>query len=150
MVIQIDTKTLYEQDFCLWAKKITDLLKNRQLEQLDYENLIEEIESMSGSQRQALSSNLRVLLVHLLKWKYQPNKRTNSWSSSIIEHCSRLLDAFDNSPSLKRHFEKVLDPSYQTARKIAAKETGLSITIFPVENPFKVEDILNPDYLPED
>ncbi len=149
MVTQVSVKTLYNQDFCLWVDAIANLLKTRQLDQLDYDNLIEEIESMGSSQRQALASNLRILLLHLLKWKYQPNRRTKSWVSSIIEHNTRLQDAFDDSPSLKGYFEQILDKNYQKARKLAANETGLSIETFPLDNPFTKQDILNPDYLPE-
>ncbi|MBE9195629.1 MULTISPECIES: DUF29 domain-containing protein [Synechocystis] len=146
MVSQIETKTLYEQDFCLWAETMANFLKNRQLDQLDYENLIEEIEDMSGSQKDALESNLEVLLVHLLKWKYQPNKISNSWRRSIFEHRKRIFKAFRKSPSLKRHFEQVLDEVYDDARKSASVETRLPLKNFPESNPFTKEEILNEVY----
>ncbi len=150
MVAQISMKTLYEQDFNLWLEETVSLLKTRQFDQLDYDNLIEEIEDMGKSQKNSLSSNLRVLLIHLLKWKYQPSKRSNSWQYSIAEHSLRLNRAFKDSPSLKRYFNEVLTECYQDARFLAMKETGLNINTFPVELPFTKEQILNPDYLPED
>jgi hypothetical protein len=149
MVNQLDLKTLYEQDFCQWIEATVDLLKHQQIEHLDYENLIEEIAAMGRSERNALASNLRILLVHLLKWKYQPNKRSRSWGASIVEHSTRLLDAFAESPSLKRYFEGILASNYQTARTIASRKTGLDINTFPVDLPFRIEDLLNSDYLPE-
>jgi hypothetical protein len=68
MVAQISTKTLYEQDFNLWLEETVNLLKTRQLSLIDYDNLIEEIESMGISHRHALESNLIRVLMHLLKW----------------------------------------------------------------------------------
>ena len=150
MVTQINTKTLYEQDFDLWIEETINLLKNRQLEQIDYEHLIEEIEDMGGNRKDALESNLEQVLIHLLKWKYQPSKRTNSWQYSIAEHSTRLNKAFMKSPSLKRYFDEVLVSCYKTARMLASKQTGLSVTTFPINLPFTKENILDPDYLPED
>jgi hypothetical protein len=149
MVTQINTKTLYEQDFNLWLEETVNLLKNRQLDQLDYENLIEEIESMARKDKCALESNLEQILMHLLKWQYQKNKRSNSWRYSIIEHRNRLKKDFRDSPSLKPYFDDVLEDCYQTAREFASEETGLDIKTFPVDLPFTKEQILNPDYLPE-
>lgn len=150
MVTQIGIKTLYEQDFCLWVETTANLLKTRQLDQIDYENLIEEIEDMGRSERQALESNLIQVLMHLLKWRYQKNKRTNSWRYSIIEHRDRLARAFRDSPSLKGHFNQILESCYQTARKFASEQTGMDIGIFPKALPFTKEEILDLDYLPED
>lgn len=77
---------LYEQDFCLWAEATALLLKDGQFSVLDLAHLIEEIEDMGGSQKRAVLSNLRVLLLHLLKYKYQAAKRSQSWLNTIVEH----------------------------------------------------------------
>lgn len=150
MVAQISTKTLYEQDFNLWLEETVNLLKNRQLDQLDYDNLIEEIESMARKDKRALESNLEQILMHLLKWQYQKNKRNNSWRYSIIEHRNRLKKDFRDSPSLKPYFDDVLEDCYQTAREFASEQTGLDIKIFPIDIPFNKEQILSSNYLPED
>ncbi len=147
--MKLSTETLYDLDFSLWLEKTADLLKNRQLDQLDYEHLIEEIEAMGRSEKEALESNLEILLMHLLKWKYQPNKRSNSWQYSITEHCLRLKKAFKKSPSLKGYFENVFEECYQNARLLASKDTGLEKEIFPESCPFKTEEILNPEFLPD-
>ena len=105
---------------------------------------------MGRSEQNALERNLEQLLMHLIKWKYQPSRRSNSWRYSITEHGLRLKKAFQKSPSLQRYFEKVFDECYQDARLLASRETGLSKDIFPVTCPFPREDILNPEYLPED
>jgi hypothetical protein len=150
MVAQISTKTLYEQDFNLWLEETVNLLKTRQLSLIDYENLIEEIESMARKDKRALESNLEQILMYLLKWQYQKNKRSNSWRYSIIEHRNRLKKDFRDSPSLKPYFDDVLEDCYQTAREFASEQTGLDIKIFPIDIPFTKEQILSSDYLPED
>lgn len=141
--------TLYEKDYYLWLENTVQLLKDGQLSALDTNHLIEEIEDMGISQKNALESNLIVLLMHLLKWKYQPQKQTGSWRSSIREHRRRILKTFRNSPSLKRYFEETFDEAYQEARLQASDETELPLDTFPSECPFTQEEILNPDYLPD-
>ena len=89
---------LYEEDFCLWIEKALVLLRQGNLRDLDLENLLEEIEDMGNSQKQALESNLKVILMHLLKYKYQPEKRSNSWLYTLAEHRQRIRKAFKNSP----------------------------------------------------
>jgi len=144
------TKALYETDFNLWLKETVNLLRKGEVEKLDLENLAEEIEDMGNSRKDALESNLIRVLQHLLKWKYQPQKRTNSWKASITEHSLRLNKAFKKSPSLKPYFESVFADCYQDARLITSQETGLDIAIFPDLCPFSQADVLNPQYLPED
>ena len=143
-------KLLYETDFNLWLSETVNLLRTGELNKLDLENLAEEIEDMGNSRKDALESNLIRVLQHLLKWKYQPQKRANSWKASVTEHSLRLNKAFKKSPSLKVYFDDVLAECYQDARLIASQETGVNISIFPEVCPFNREDILNPQYLPED
>jgi hypothetical protein len=150
MELKTPTKSnLYDQDYCLWIETMAELLKNKQFSELDLENLIEEIEDMGRSQRDSLESNLIVVLLHLLKWKYQPQMRSGSWQRSIIEHRRRINKAFKDSPSLKRYFLEIYDEAYQSGRKQAAAETGLNLAIFPLENPFTREQMLDNDYLPD-
>jgi len=92
--------SLYERDFYLWLQTTINLLKEGKFSEIDLENLLEELESMGRSDKNALKSNLRVLLMHLLKYKYQPEKRTNSWVYTIREHRKRIRDTFKTSPSL--------------------------------------------------
>lgn len=146
----ISIKSLYEQDLCLWLETNVNLLKEGKFAEIDLENLLEELESMVRSEKNALKSNLRVLLMHLLKYKYQQEKRTNSWVYTIREHRIRLRDTCKTSPSLYDFIEEVFNECYQDAKELAAGETGLSIKIFPLKSPFTVEEVLNPDFLPSD
>jgi hypothetical protein len=143
------TTILYEQDYYLWLENTAQLLRNGNLNKLDIPSLIEEIESMGRSEKNAVYSNLKVLLMHLLKYRYQPDKRTNSWRSSIVEHRQRLKKAFKDSPSLKGYSNEIFNESYQDARELAFSETGIALDAFPNECPFSSEQVLNSDYLPE-
>lgn len=134
---------LYEIDFNKWVLEQTQLLENKQLSELDLDNLIEEIKSMGNSDKTALESNLRVLLMHLLKWAYQPEKRSNSWKSSIVEHCLRLHKAFKKSPTLKNYFDEIFEETYQDAKSWASAETGINKKNFPNECPFDKEYVLS-------
>ncbi|MCG6137137.1 MAG: DUF29 domain-containing protein [Nostoc sp. LLA-1] len=143
----LPVKTLYETDFNLWLEETALLLREGRLDQLDIENILEEIEGMSRSEKDALESNLIRVLQHLLKWNYQPEKRSVSWSYTIIEHSRRLNKALKNSPSLKRHFDAAFDECYHEACKAAAVETQFPLATFPALCPFTASDVLdiNPD-----
>lgn len=161
-----DTANLYDQDYYLWLSHTAQLIKEGRFSELDAANLTEEIEDMGRSEKRAIKSNLVVVLLHLLKYKYQPEKRTCAgahrqpsagespkvigWKSSIREHRRRLRDDFKISPSLKRYFEEVFEECYQDGREQAADETGLPLDTFPEKSPFTPTEVLNPDYLPQD
>jgi hypothetical protein len=148
--LSLQQQTLYNQDFCLWIETIVNQLQKGQLTEIDLDNLIEELEAMGRSEKNSLESNLVVLLMHLLKYKYQPEKRTNSWLYTIKEHRRRLRKAFETSPSLKRYYQEIFEETYEDARDLAATETGLSLNIFPINCPFSSDETLNNDFLPDD
>ncbi len=139
--------SLYEQDYYLWLETTAKLLREGQLSALDVANLLEEIEDMGRSEKRAFYSNLKILLMHLLKYSYQSEKRSNSWIASIVEHRQRIKKAFKESPSLQAYFIEIVNECYQDARELAAAERGLAIDAFPVEPPFTPEEILNSDSL---
>lgn len=141
--------SLYEQDFYLWIEKTIQLLNAEKLLELDRDNLIAELESMGRSEKRAIESNLRVLLMHLLKYQYQPERRSNSWLSTIIEHRIRISKELKASPSLKGYFEQIFDETYQDARILASVETGLPLDIFPLTCLLTSEQVLERDFWPE-
>jgi Domain of unknown function DUF29 len=146
---EIMSSELYEQDFYQWIETTAKLLRDRNFSALDMDNLIEEIETMGRNEKRSLQSAIEVLLRYLLKYKYQTEKRSNSWKSTIFEQRNRLQTYLEESPSLKPYFQQVFAKSYNKSRTWAASETGLSIKIFPVESPFTIEQTLDFDYLPE-
>ncbi|MBZ8178946.1 DUF29 domain-containing protein [Oscillatoria salina] len=140
---------LYNTDYLAWLAEQINYLKDKRLENLDCDYLISELEGIGKSDRRSLASNLMVLLAHLLKWKYQPEKLCGSGLGSIKEHRRRCLKILDDSPSLRNYLVTILEECYADARDLAATETELSLAIFPVNCPFEIEEILNPDFLPE-
>ncbi|MGK7896063.1 MAG: DUF29 domain-containing protein [Xenococcus sp. (in: cyanobacteria)] len=140
---------LYDKDFCLWIETTANLLKEGRFSQLDIENLVEEIETMGRSEKNALESNLIIVFLHLLKWQYQPDKRSRSWKSSILEHRRRLHQAFKDSPSLKSFFANIFPECYQYGRKQASIETDLPLKEFPTESSFTIDEVLDEDFLPD-
>ena len=138
---------LYNEDYYLWLRNTAQLIKEKRFSEVDADNLVEEIEDMGRSEKRALESNLVVLLLHLLKYKYQPSKRSNSWKASIREHRRRLRKALQDSPSLKGYCEEVFADCYEDGRQQASDETGLSLDTFPVESPFTILEVLDEKYL---
>jgi Domain of unknown function DUF29 len=145
----IQNPYLYEEDFYQWIETTINLLRHRQLSQLDYDNLIEELASIGRSEKRALKSNLEVVLLHLLKWKYEPEYRSKSWQNSLREHRKRIQKLLEDSLSLNQWLAEVFEGCYQQARDDAAYETRLPIEQFPIDSPFSLEETLNINYLPE-
>jgi hypothetical protein len=145
----VTTKTLYDTDFNQWLEEQVQLLRDRQLNNLDIENLIEEIESLGKSDKRQIKSRLEVLLHHLLKWQYQPAQRSGSWQGTIAEQRRRIRDLLADSPSLKSYGETVAKACYADACEQASLETGLSLDCFPSDCPYAIADALNPDFWPE-
>jgi predicted DNA-binding ribbon-helix-helix protein len=146
---ELKVSELYEQDFCLWAEQVAQLLRSGHFSEIDLENLIDEVQDMSRSQKRALLSNLRVIILHLLKYKYQPDNRSNSWLSSIREHRTRIEDSFRDSPSLRVYIQEMFIICYENARKQAVDETSLPLDVFPEQAPFTLSECLNEDFLSE-
>jgi len=140
---------LYEQDFFAWVGEQVGALRSGQTHRLDIENLAEEIEDMGRSQRRAVKSALIIILSHLLKYRYRPDRRTNSWRATIREHRRCVRDELADSPSLRPYIERILDDYYQDAREAAADESGLPIVTFPAACPFALEQVLDRNFLPE-
>jgi Domain of unknown function DUF29 len=141
--------TLYEADFVQWTDRTAQLLRRRQFHELDLENIIEEIEDLGRRERQALYSNLKIILIHLLKWQFQPSKRSNSWRATLREHRQRIQLQLKDSSSLKPYLSQSLDDCYANARDLATDETGLPLNSFPEICPYSVAFILDPSFLPD-
>ena len=99
--------------------------------------------------KKALKSNLVVLLLHLLKYRFQPRRRSRNWRAGIVEHRQRLRDDFRSSPSLRGYARDMFEEAYADARARALAETGLPVQRFPAEPPFTLEQVLDPKYQPD-
>ena len=127
---QKQVNSLYQQDYYLWIEQTIELLQEQKFNEVDIANLIEEIKDRGKSEKRAITSNLKILLMHLLKYQYQSEKRSNSWLFTIVEHRQRIQELLETSPSLKSYYDQVFAKSYQDARELAAAETGLSLNSF--------------------
>ena len=141
--------TDYEADYALWCAEQGALLREGRFDALDRENLAEEIESFERSERYEIDSRLKVLPVHLLKWRFQPKARSGSWKASIREQRQPIARLLRDSPSLKQYPAEILAAEYELAMPNAADETGLPEETLPPECPFTIEQVLDQDWLPE-
>lgn len=142
------TLNLYDQDFYAWTQEQAKLIKEKSFDKLDLTHLFEEIESMGTSEVRELESRLEVLLVHLLKWKYQPNLQCRSWQLTIKEQRYRLKKRIKKMPSLKSLLPESFIDSYENAIYSAMKETGLDDATFPSASPWTIEQVLNDAFYP--
>jgi hypothetical protein len=126
-----NTQKEYEKDFYAWTVHNAKLLREGKLSEVDIENIAEEIESMGKSEKRELINRLAILIAHLLRWKFQPGKRGNSWKYTIKEQRLRLSKLIEESPSLKYELEKRIDEAYEDAYYLALSETGLDEDTFP-------------------
>ncbi|MEL6441686.1 MAG: DUF29 domain-containing protein [Cyanobacteria bacterium J06621_8] len=137
----------YQADFYAWTQQQAELLRNKEIEQIDWGNLAEEIEDMGRSEKRQLENRLEVLIMHLLKWQFQPNLRSRSWQLTIKEQRLRINKLLSENPSLKPKLAETREKIYPLAIISAEKETGLSL--FPETCPYELEEILASEFLPD-
>jgi len=140
--------TLYSTDFNLWTEQTIAALKSGDLQTLDLDNLIEEIEAMTRSDKREIFNRLKVLIMHLLKCQYQPQKKTSSWIKTINEQRDQIELVLADSPSLRAYLNSKLEECYKKAKRDAVTETKLTPEAFPTECPFTEEQILDSEYFP--
>lgn len=143
------------KDFHAWTEQQADALRRRAANEIDWDNLLEEIETLGRSERHEITSRLKILLLHLLKWRFQPDagraadEPPNRWRASIFEARSRIAELIDESPSLQPHLRDQFAKVYPVARKLAQIEMGgLTLADLPEACPWSIEDVLNEDFLP--
>ena len=124
----------YEKDTYAWAMDQAHRLRTG--EALDVENLAEEIEDLGKRQKSYLLNNLAILLAHMLKFDYQPDQRTKSWTYTIIEHRRRINRHLKDNPSLQAVIPEILQEAYIDATLKAAAQTGMDRDRFPDECPY--------------
>ncbi|RBP08536.1 uncharacterized protein DUF29 [Roseiarcus fermentans] len=140
---------VYESDFYAWAMEQAELLRARRFDAADIDNIAEEIESMGRGEKRELVNRLAVLLLHLLKWQFQPGFRSPSWNSTIREQRIRLRSHLKDNPSLKSRLDEAYAEAYELAVVGAARETGMPDTAFPRAIPFRLEQAVDDAFWPE-
>jgi len=144
------TTISYETDIVAWANQQAWLVRNKKFDLLDLEHIAEEIESVGISEQRELASRMAVLLQHLLKWQYQPERRGTSWQLTIRNQREKLKRRLKKTPSLKGCLtdEEWCADAWGDARDAAEKETGIPFEQFPEQCPWTMEQILADDWLP--
>jgi hypothetical protein len=137
-----EIEKLYEEDYYLWIQTQIELLKERNWELVDIDNLVEELESMGRSEIRSLSSYLGVLFAHLYKWDYFPNNRTRSWLNSIYYSREEILYLLKEQPSLKSKLNDVINKGWLEAKKIIAKDTDIDYRTLPESCPYSYDDAM--------
>lgn len=145
--------TTYEQDYFTWTQEQANFLQQGQLEMLDLEHLAEEVADMGKSEQRALASRFAVLIEHLLKLQVQLDRtRTNekSWCNTVRTQRDQLSKLLRQNPGLKNpmHLDDALDTGWHDGRDLAIRETGLDPDRFPENNPYAVDQLLDPEFWP--
>jgi len=139
----------YEHDIVAWANEQARLLRAGRFDLIDIENVAEEIEDVGKSEQRELISRMAVLLAHLLKWQYQPERRGNSWRRTIQTQRKRLVIALGETPSLRARFTDIAwwDKVWLETVEQAIQDTHLDI--FPEICPWTFDEIMDENWLPE-
>lgn len=151
------SNNLYEHDLQYWIEQTIQQLRNREFGSLDIEHLIEELIDLGKAGKNALKSNLTILLAHLLKLMVQrdaPDMMKGSWYSSVLEHRQRVLNNLSDTPFLKSFLVEAVEKAYPDSRKLAIKQGKLAnfgVRMreegeYPMVCPFSVEQILDEDF----
>ena len=134
----------YEEDVAAWAADTALAIRQGRWQDVDFAAVAEEIESVGISEKHTLRSALKILLLHLLKQRYQPGKASLSWQRSIVNSRLRINQVVEESPSLLAlcHSEsEVMGKAYRDARRLAPLETGLPLHTFPATMPFTEQEL---------
>jgi len=145
--------TLYETDWYAWTQEQAALLREGAVEKLDLPNLAEEVQDLGITLAYVVSSDLAQVLLHLLKWWYQPSLRGlreagQSWQETIGEHRDRLERLCARKPSLRGQLPAMLVEEYPRACRRATLQTGLVLSAFPAQCPWELAQVLDADFWP--
>lgn len=138
--------SLHDRDFYAWVIEQSALLKEGKVDALDLKNIAEELDDMGKREKRELHSRLRVLLMHLLKWKFQPNHQSTNWEATIVTQRIEIQELLNDSPSLLPMVDEIAAKVFRSAVLLASVETDLPISVFPSENIYSKSDILNANF----
>jgi Domain of unknown function DUF29 len=137
---------LYERDVYAWVQEQVRLLRAGRLTEIDAENIAEEILDVGRNEYDKLESALTVLLAHMLKWDFQPERRTRSWEATILEQRDRVETQLIDNPSLKSRRKEAVETGYRRGRIRASGETNLDIKEFPEACPYDWDTIMTREH----
>jgi hypothetical protein len=142
---------LYETDYHRWLEVQADLLREGRTEDIDVANLIEEFEELAVGERASVESHAETVIEHLLKLEHSPAERPRrGWRLTVARHRGRLAKRL--TASLRNRLQQSLEDVYRDGRRVAV--IGLEVDqvraeALPVQSPYTLEQILDPDWLPK-
>lgn len=139
----------YEDDLTLWAFQQADLLRLGRFAEADIPNIVEELESMGKRDRFKLEAAYRLIISHLLKWQFQPERRSRSWRVTITRERIHARRFERSSPSLKADAENIVQDVYADAVSEAVADTELPRRTFPALCPYSLQQLQNEEFFPE-
>lgn len=139
---------LHERDFYAWALEQAAHLRAGRLAELDLANLAEEIESLARAEARELRTRYATLLIHLLKWEFQPERRVSGWAGTIARERIEIEDLLDEDPGLKPRRFELFAKAYRSARAGATAETELPLSRFPAACPYTREQAMDEAFWP--
>lgn len=148
---EVPMSSSYEKDVVAWASEQAALLRAGKFNLLDIEHIADEVEDVGRSEKRELASRMSLLLAHLIKWRFQPERRGKSWRSTIKVQRKALAVQLEDVPSLKPtlHNPHWLEGVWADAVAKAIEDTGLGDEDFPEVCPWSVEELLDPGFLPD-
>jgi hypothetical protein len=141
--------TNYDRDFYAWANEQAALLREGKLSDADIEHIAQEIESMGRTEKRELVSRLTILMLHLLKWRFQPLLRGQSWRATVRVQRRDLTDHIADNPSLKALLPELIERAYGSAIIEAEAETSLPESSFPALCPWSFEQLMDAGFWPD-
>lgn len=140
---------VYETDFFDWTRTQADALRRRSGNEVDWDNVAEELETLGRSELRELRSRYVILLTHLLKWIHQPERRSRSWSNTIAVQREAIMDHLDANPSLRARASEEYALAWREARRHASTETDLDVDVFPAEPDIDIDKASALDWMPQ-
>ena len=131
---------LYETDFHAWTQEQAERLRAGL--SVDRERIAEELLSLGGSEQNQLRNRLAILLMHMLKWEFQPDHRSPGWQATLKEQRRRIAKLLEKMPSLRPYLDESIMDAYETAVSFASVETGIIEQDFPRTCPYGQDEIL--------
>jgi len=146
---RLEKPRAYEADYYGWTMDQAAAVRAGRFDLVDRENLAEEIEDLGKKERREVESRLVLVLLHLLKWQFQPDKRKGGWEASIRVQRNDLNEVLSENPSLKDYPEERLTMAYAKARLAAERDTGIAYEAFPEACPYSVAQVLDESFFPD-
>jgi hypothetical protein len=134
---------LYERDLHAWSVEQARLLREARLDEIDAENIAEELLDVGRNEYDKLESALRLLLMHMLKWDYQPDMRSRSWENTIAVQRNHVERQLRRNPSLKSSISEATSDAFSDARRLASSEMDMDLARLPDICPYDWDTILN-------